>query len=92
MSRSSTFSFLLFIHVALNLKIGLLYIYISTNFCKLFFSELSPLFTVGLYQGSALTRLLLAVIMDRITDEVKRELPWTMLFADDIVICEETRE
>ena len=30
--------------------------------------------------------------MDRITDEVRREPSWTMLFADDIVICEETRE
>ena len=30
--------------------------------------------------------------MDRKTDEVRREPPWTMLFADDIVICEETRE
>ena len=28
--------------------------------------------------------------MDRLTDEVRRELPWTTLFADDIVICEET--
>ena len=32
------------------------------------------------------------MIMDRITNEVRREPPWTMLFADDIVICEETRE
>ena len=30
--------------------------------------------------------------MDRLTDEVRREQPWTMLFADDIMICEETRE
>ena len=30
--------------------------------------------------------------MDRLTDEVRREPPWTMLFADDIVICEETKE
>ena len=30
--------------------------------------------------------------MDRLTDAVKRETPWTMLFADDIVICEETME
>ena len=30
--------------------------------------------------------------MDRLTDEVRREPPWTMLFAGDIVICEETRE
>ena len=32
------------------------------------------------------------MIMDRLTDEVRREPPWMMLFADDIVICEETRE
>ena len=35
---------------------------------------------------------LFAVIMNRLTDEVRREPPWTMLFADDIVIGEETRE
>ena len=47
---------------------------------------------VGLHQGSALSPFLFAVIMDRITDEVRREPPCTMLFADDIVICKETRE
>ena len=47
---------------------------------------------VGLHQGSALSPFLFAVIMDRITDEVRREPQWTMLFADDIVICEETRK
>ena len=46
----------------------------------------------GLHQGSALSPFLFAVIMDRLTDEVRRESPWTMLFADDIVICEETKE
>ena len=30
--------------------------------------------------------------MDRLTDEVRREPSWTILLADDIVICEETRE
>ena len=30
--------------------------------------------------------------MDRLTDEVRREPPWTMLFTDDIVICEEIGE
>ena len=49
-------------------------------------------FKVGLRQGSALSPFLFAVIMDRITDKVRREPPWTMLFAGDIVICEETRE
>ena len=49
---------------------------------------------IRLHQGSALSPLLFAVIMDRLTDEVRREPPWTiyMLFANDIVICEETRE
>ena len=47
---------------------------------------------VGLHQGSALSPFLFAVIMDRQTNEVRREPPWTMLFADDIVICKKTRE
>ena len=47
---------------------------------------------VRLHQRSVLSPCLFAVIMDRLTDEVKREPPWTMQFADDIVICEETRE
>ena len=47
---------------------------------------------IGLHQRSALSPFLFAVIMDRRTNEVRREPPWTMLFADDIVICEETRK
>ena len=47
---------------------------------------------VRLHQGSALSLFLFAVIMDRLTDEVRREPLWMMLFADDIVICKETRE
>ena len=47
---------------------------------------------VGLHQASALSPFLFAVIMEKLTDEVRREPPWTMLFADDIVSCEETRE
>ena len=47
---------------------------------------------VGLHQGSALSPFLFAVIMYRLTNEIRREPPWTMLFADNIVICEETRE
>ena len=35
---------------------------------------------IGLHQGSALSPFLYAVIMDRLTDEISRELPWTMLF------------
>ena len=30
--------------------------------------------------------------MDRITDDIREEAPWTMMFADDIVICSESKE
>ena len=30
--------------------------------------------------------------MGRLTDEVRDEAPWCMMFADDIVICHENRE
>ena len=39
-----------------------------------------------------LSPFLFAVIMDKLMDEVRREPPYTMLFADDIVICKETRK
>ena len=47
---------------------------------------------VGLHQGSALSPFLFAIVMDRLTDEVRQESPWTMMFADDIVICGDTRQ
>ena len=37
---------------------------------------------VGLHHGSVLSPFLFAVIMDRLTNEVKRKSPWIMLFAD----------
>ena len=33
-----------------------------------------------------------AMLMDRLTDEVRQESLWAMMFADDIVICSESRE
>ena len=47
---------------------------------------------VGLHRGSALSPFLFAVIMNRLTEEVSRKASWTMLFVNDIAICEETRE
>ena len=48
--------------------------------------------TVGLHQGSALSPCLFAMVMDRMTDEIREETPWTMMFADDIVICSDSKE
>ncbi|KAK3570545.1 hypothetical protein QTP86_022081 [Hemibagrus guttatus] len=47
---------------------------------------------VGLHQGSALSTFLFAIVMDQLSEEVRQESPWTMMFADDIVICSESRE
>ncbi|KAK3555762.1 hypothetical protein QTP86_028960 [Hemibagrus guttatus] len=47
---------------------------------------------VGLHQGSALRSFLFAIVMDQLSEEVRQESPWTMMFADDIVICSESRE
>ncbi|KAK3533410.1 hypothetical protein QTP70_019490, partial [Hemibagrus guttatus] len=47
---------------------------------------------VVLHQGSALSPFLFAMVMDQLSEEVRQESLWTMMFADDIVICSESRE
>ncbi|XP_068250804.1 uncharacterized protein [Palaemon carinicauda] len=47
---------------------------------------------VVLHQGSLLNLYLLNIVMDAITERVREQSPWTMLFADDIGVCGETRE
>lgn len=42
---------------------------------------------VGLHQGSALSPFLFAVVMDRLTDEIRQESTWIMMFAGDVVTC-----
>lgn len=39
---------------------------------------------VGLHQGSAMSTFLFIMAMDRLTDKVRQESPWTIMFADDI--------
>ena len=46
---------------------------------------------VGLHQGSTLSPLLFIIIMDVLARSIQRDPPWAMLFADDLVICEESR-
>ena len=41
---------------------------------------------VGLHQGTALSPFLLAIIIDKLTEDIRKDAPWDMLFADDIVL------
>ncbi|XP_046841927.1 uncharacterized protein LOC124436045 [Xenia sp. Carnegie-2017] len=43
-------------------------------------------------KGSALSPLLFIIIMDVISDDTTEDTPWSMLFADDLVLCDEKRE
>ena len=47
---------------------------------------------IMLHQGSALSPFLFTMIMDVLTRGIQNEVPWCMLFADDIVPIDETKE
>ena len=47
---------------------------------------------MGLHQGSALSPLLFIIIMDVLTENIEKDPPWAMMFADDLVLCSMTRE
>ena len=45
---------------------------------------------VGVHQGSVLSPLLFAIVMDVIARTAKEGLPWEVLYADDLVIMADT--
>ena len=47
---------------------------------------------IGLHQGSVLSPYLFALVMDEVTRDIQDDIPWCMLFADDVVLVDESGE
>jgi Reverse transcriptase (RNA-dependent DNA polymerase) len=45
---------------------------------------------IGLHQGSALNPYIFTLVMDEITKDIQGDIPWCMLFADDVVLIDES--
>ena len=47
---------------------------------------------IGLHRGLVLSPFLFTIVIDKLTKEIQDEIPWNMLFANDIVLIDESRE
>jgi hypothetical protein len=46
---------------------------------------------IGLHQGLTLSHYLFALVIDEVTRDIQSGIPWCMLFADDVVLVDESR-
>jgi Reverse transcriptase (RNA-dependent DNA polymerase) len=46
---------------------------------------------IGLHQGSALSLYIFTLEMNEITKDIQIDIPWCMLFADDVMLIDESR-
>ena len=47
---------------------------------------------VGFHQDSALSLFLFTIIMGKLTKDIRKDAPWDMLFADDIVVSRQSHK
>jgi hypothetical protein len=50
------------------------------------------LIRIGLHQGSSLSPYLFALVMDKVARDIQGDIPWCMLFTDDVTLIDESRE
>jgi Reverse transcriptase (RNA-dependent DNA polymerase) len=53
-------------------------------------SDIFPI-KIGLHQRSALNPYIFTLVMDEIINDIQRDIPWCMLFADDVVLIDDSR-
>jgi hypothetical protein len=46
---------------------------------------------IGLHQESVLSPYIFTLVMDEITKDIQEDIPWCMLFTDDVVLIDESR-
>ena len=52
----------------------------------------SYIVTMGVHQGSVLSLCILTIVMDTLTDNVRKRAPENMIFTDDVVLCGRERQ
>jgi Reverse transcriptase (RNA-dependent DNA polymerase) len=53
-------------------------------------SDVFPI-KIGLHQGLALSQYIFILVMNEITKNIQGDIFWCMLFADDVVLIDESR-
>jgi hypothetical protein len=46
--------------------------------------------TIGVHQGSPLSPYMFWLVMDEVTNDIQRYISWCMIFANDVVLVDET--